>query len=99
MAAVVKPFRPLGMDPSTADDPLSQALQPPPDESPDDRALRIQRQQEAQRVSSEIDESIQESKKAFDRRKKAIKILLLGKSYHAFSRLCSVRRPSRPRTS
>lgn len=78
MAAVAKPFWSLGNEASATDDPLSQALQPPPDESPDDRALRIQRQQEAQRVSSEIDESIQESKKAFDRRKKAIKILLLG---------------------
>lgn len=78
MAAVAKPFWSIGNDSSSADDPLSRALQPPPDESPDDRALRIQRQQDAQRVSSEIDESIQESKKAFDRRKKAIKILLLG---------------------
>ncbi|OBZ73276.1 Guanine nucleotide-binding protein alpha-4 subunit [Grifola frondosa] len=62
------------------DDPLAQALEPPPDESPDDRAIRLHQQQEAQRVSHEIDESIQESKKAFDRRKKAIKILLLGQA-------------------
>ncbi|KAH9927896.1 G-protein alpha subunit [Amylocystis lapponica] len=65
---------------SEADDPLAQALQPPPDETPDDRAVRLQQQQEAQRVSHAIDEDIQESKKAFDRRKKAIKILLLGQA-------------------
>lgn len=61
-----------------ADDPLSKALQPPPDESPDDRARRIQQQKEAQAISHRIDEDIQESRKAFERRKKAIKILLLG---------------------
>lgn len=61
-----------------ADDPLSKALQPPPDESPDERARRIQQQKEAQAISHRIDEDIQESRKAFERRKKAIKILLLG---------------------
>ena len=63
---------------SDADDPLSKALQHPPDESPDDRARRIQQQKEAQAISHRIDEDIQESRKAFERRKKAIKILLLG---------------------
>ena len=62
------------------DDPLSQALMPPEDESPEDRALRIEKQQEATRISREIDESIQESKKAYEKRKKAIKVLLLGES-------------------
>ncbi|PCH39013.1 G-protein alpha subunit [Wolfiporia cocos MD-104 SS10] len=65
---------------STDDDPLAKALQPPPDESPDDRALRLQQQKEAQAVSHKIDERIQEDKKVFDRRKKAIKILLLGQA-------------------
>lgn len=60
------------------DDPLARALQPPPDESPDERAIREQKQREATRISHEIDEDIQESRKAFERRKKAIKILLLG---------------------
>jgi len=62
------------------DDPLSLALQPPPDESPEQRAHREQQQREAQRVSLEIDEGIQEAKKAYDRRKKAVKILLLGQA-------------------
>ena len=60
------------------DDPLARALQPPADESPDERAAREQKQREATRISHEIDEDIQESRKAFERRKKAIKILLLG---------------------
>lgn len=60
------------------DDPLAQILQPPPDESPEDRARREQQQREATRVSLEIDDRIQEDRKAFERRKKAVKILLLG---------------------
>ncbi|KZT65499.1 G-protein alpha subunit [Daedalea quercina L-15889] len=65
---------------SDPDDPLSKALQPPPDESPDDRARRIQQQKDAQAISHSIDQDIQESRKAFERRKKAIKILLLGQA-------------------
>jgi hypothetical protein len=67
------------------DDPLSQALMPPEDESPEDRALRVEKQQEATRISREIDESIQESRKAYEKRKKAIKVLLLGESLNFLS--------------
>ncbi|KAL4248987.1 P-loop containing nucleoside triphosphate hydrolase [Abortiporus biennis] len=62
------------------DDPLAQALQPPPDESPEARAAREYEAREASRISHEIDVDIQESRKAFERRKKAIKILLLGQA-------------------
>ncbi|EJF56061.1 G-protein alpha subunit [Dichomitus squalens LYAD-421 SS1] len=62
------------------DDPLSQALQPPPNESPEDRAARIRQQEDAIRVSKEIDDEIAIAKRAYERRKKAIKILLLGQA-------------------
>ena len=62
------------------DDPLAQILQPPPDESPEDRQRRETAQREATRVSLEIDDRIQEDRKAYERRKKAVKILLLGAS-------------------
>ena len=62
----------------THDDPLSQALMPPKDESPEDRAIRLEQQAEAVRISREIDESILESKRAYEKKKKAIKVLLLG---------------------
>ncbi|KAI0703479.1 G-protein alpha subunit [Cytidiella melzeri] len=62
------------------DDPLAKALQPPSDESPEQRVRREQQQREATRVSLQIDEGIQEAKKAYDRRKKAVKILLLGQA-------------------
>lgn len=62
------------------DDPLAQALRPPADESPEQRQQREQEQREATRVSLQIDEGIQEARKAFERRKRAVKILLLGAS-------------------
>ena len=71
------------------DDPLSAALQPPPNESPEDRAARIRQQEEAVRISREIDDEIAIAKRAFDRRKKAIKILLLGEFAHLLSVLLS----------
>ena len=52
-----------------------------PEESPDERALREKLQREASMISHAIDEDIQEARKAFERRKKAIKILLLGELF------------------
>lgn len=76
MSPAKRPFQ--SNSASQDDDPLAVILQPPPDESPADRARREQEQREATRVSLEIDEGIQEAKKLYDRRKKAVKILLLG---------------------
>ncbi|EKM50981.1 uncharacterized protein PHACADRAFT_262889 [Phanerochaete carnosa HHB-10118-sp] len=62
------------------DDPLAQILKPPPGESAEERARREQAAHEAHRVSLQIDESIQEDRKAYERRKKAVKVLLLGQA-------------------
>ncbi|KAI0824282.1 G-alpha-domain-containing protein [Trametes gibbosa] len=62
------------------DDPLSKALQPPFDESPEERAIRLRQLEEAVRVSKEIDDEIAHDRKAYERRKRAIKILLLGQA-------------------
>lgn len=70
-------FSPVNLKP-VQDDAWSNIFKPPPNESVEERRDRIARQQEAQRVSREIDESILESKKLFDKKKKAIKVLLLG---------------------
>jgi hypothetical protein len=59
-------------------DPLSRALQPPPDESEEDRKQRLQLLRAAEQISRDIDNDIAESKKEWERRKKSIKILLLG---------------------
>jgi guanine nucleotide-binding protein alpha-1 subunit len=50
----------------------------PPNETEEERATRVRIMQEAQDVSRQIDDSILESKKLMDKRKKATKILLLG---------------------
>ncbi|KAI0693144.1 G-protein alpha subunit-domain-containing protein [Cerioporus squamosus] len=62
------------------DDPLSKALQPPIDETPEERAARLRELEDAARVSREIDDEIAVSRRAYERRKKAIKILLLGQA-------------------
>jgi hypothetical protein len=52
---------------------------PPPEETEDERAKRVLEQEEAARVSRKIDESLLEAKKIIEKRKKATKVLLLGK--------------------
>lgn len=62
------------------DDPLSVTILPPKDESPQDCELRLRNEQEADRISREIDDSLRESRSTHEKRKKAIKVLLLGES-------------------
>jgi len=60
-------------------DPFAAALMPPPEETEDERVKRVREQAEAARISREIDESLQEAKKLIEKRKRATKVLLLGK--------------------
>jgi hypothetical protein len=60
------------------DDAWSNIFKPPPNETAEEKRERLVHQQEAQRVSREIDESILESKKLLEKKKKAVKVLLLG---------------------
>ena len=62
------------------DDAWSATFRPPQNESPEERQARIARQHEATRISREIDDAIEKSRKQFEKRKKAIKVLLLGQS-------------------
>ena len=41
-----------------SDDPLTRALAPPPNETQEERAVRVKKEIEAQRVSDAIDEAI-----------------------------------------
>ncbi|KAG5640745.1 hypothetical protein DXG03_007320 [Asterophora parasitica] len=61
------------------DDPLDQALCPPPDESPHQREIRLAREEEANRVSQAIDASIKAEKQA-RKKKRIVRLLLLGQS-------------------
>ncbi|TFY61662.1 hypothetical protein EVG20_g6974 [Dentipellis fragilis] len=63
-----------------AEDPLSAAIAPPPDETPEQRAAREQAEEEARRVSDEIDEFLRSERNAQRKRKPVVKVLLLGQS-------------------
>jgi hypothetical protein len=59
-------------------DPLSQALSPPPGETPEMRVTREAKEAEARRVSDLIDEQIRLEKQANSRKKVPVKVLMLG---------------------
>jgi hypothetical protein len=59
-------------------DPFTQAMQPPANETPEQSAERQRAMQEAREISRKIDEGIMEDKKALERKKRAVKVLLLG---------------------
>ncbi|KAG2152665.1 guanine nucleotide binding protein, alpha subunit [Suillus bovinus] len=60
------------------DDPLTQAIAPPPYETPAERDERLAAEQEAKRVSDAIDEELTKQRISEKKGPKAIKILLLG---------------------
>lgn len=63
----------------TTDDPFAQFLAPPPDETPEQTAARLDMEAEAKRVSDEIDEQLRQERLT-ERRQKPLRILLLGQS-------------------
>lgn len=60
------------------DDPFAIHMAPPEGETPDQRALRISAQQNAEKTSRQIDEVLAQSKKLLEKKEKDVKILLLG---------------------
>ncbi|TFK72811.1 G-alpha-domain-containing protein [Pluteus cervinus] len=62
-----------------SDDPFDELLRPPPDERPEDKAIRLAREEEAKKVSMAIDASIKAEKQA-RRKKRIVRLLLLGQS-------------------
>lgn len=64
----------------TDDDPLTLAIAPPTDESPEARAQRLQDEQRAKEISDEIDNQLSLERTALRRRQKMVKVLLLGQS-------------------
>ncbi|KAF5351154.1 hypothetical protein D9756_008283 [Leucocoprinus leucothites] len=60
-------------------DPLDEVLRPPADESSEERAVRLEREEEARRVSAKIDASIKAERNA-RRKKRIVRLLLLGQS-------------------
>lgn len=61
-------------------DPLALALEPPANETSAERWEREQREAHARAVSAQIDEEIKAERIALKKRKKPIKVLVLGQS-------------------
>jgi guanine nucleotide-binding protein subunit alpha len=61
-------------------DPLTLAAAPPADETPTQRIIREKAEAEAKKVSDDIDEQIKRDRLASKRRKRSVKVLLLGQS-------------------
>ncbi|KAF8067667.1 guanine nucleotide binding protein, alpha subunit [Lyophyllum atratum] len=61
-------------------DPISKALEPPPNETPDQRQARLRAEAEAKHVSDTIDEELQRQWAEKKRAPRALKVLLLGQS-------------------
>ena len=70
---------------SYTDDPLTLALLPPKDETPDARTARLALEAEAKRISNRIDEELRKERAARKKqREREVKILLLGTSFLSF---------------
>lgn len=65
---------------SFEEDPLSLAIAPPPDETFEQRHARELAEAEARKVSDEIDEQLKREKEGERRKRKPVKLLLLGQS-------------------
>lgn len=65
---------------SFEEDPLALAIAPPPDETPEQRHAREISEAEARKVSDEIDEQLKREREGEKRKKKPVKLLLLGMS-------------------
>lgn len=61
-------------------DPLAVVTAPPPDETPEEKAGREEREAEAQKISDQIDEELHAERVALKKQGNIIKILLLGQS-------------------
>lgn len=62
----------------SSDDPLTRALAPPPNESPQERTARLAAAAEAKRISDMIDEELARQRAAEKKGQRPVKILLLG---------------------
>lgn len=60
-------------------DPLDELLKPPPNETEEDRVIRLAQEAEAARISHQIDESIKAERQQ-QRKKSVVRLLLLGQS-------------------
>lgn len=61
------------------DDPFERFLRPPPGETPEEKAARLEQEEEAKRINAEIEEALKAERAASKRRRaQEVSILLLG---------------------
>ncbi|TFK36569.1 guanine nucleotide binding protein, alpha subunit [Crucibulum laeve] len=65
---------------SLDEDPLTLAIAPPPDETFEQRQIREAAEAEARKISDEIDEQLRREREGDKKKKKPVKLLLLGQS-------------------
>ncbi|KAG8854253.1 hypothetical protein FRC20_001079, partial [Serendipita sp. 405] len=69
-----------GMRGRAGSDPLNKWLEPAGEETPEQRASRLEQEAVAQKVSDAIDEQLRREKAELSKKKKEVRILLLGQS-------------------
>lgn len=69
----------------SSDDPLAFIIAPPPNESPEAKEARERTEADARRVSDSIDEQLRQERIALKKKKKPVKVLLLGQSESGMS--------------
>jgi hypothetical protein len=69
----------MGGSPDTTD-PLTLAIAPPPDETPEARDIRLREEAEATRRNDEIEEQLKAEKGELRKKKGIVRVLLLGQA-------------------
>lgn len=72
-------FSPRHGQPKFDEDPLYKLMQPPEDETPEQRHTRLLAEAEAQEKSNAIDEEINKQRQEMKKGLKPVRVLLLGK--------------------
>ncbi|KAK1222871.1 hypothetical protein PQX77_014293, partial [Marasmius sp. AFHP31] len=62
------------------DDPITEALKPPPSETEAQKQIRLQEEAEAKRISEQIDEDLRQEREILRRKRGEVKLLLLGQA-------------------
>ena len=65
---------------SVVEDPITNALRPPANETAEARSKRLAEEESALRRSRAIDEQLANDKRTLETKDKAVKVLLLGQS-------------------
>ena len=71
------------------DDPITAAMKPPPTETESERRIRLQLEDEAKRVSEQIDEDLREERERLKKKKGDVKVSIFVLFYPFITKLTS----------